>query len=71
MADKPVFQTYGYNAKYARKYLAKQAEIKLRMPPERKEAIAAAAAAAGESTNAYILNAVRQRMERESSGDET
>lgn len=69
MADKPVTQTYGYLAPYIKKYLAKQAEIKLRMPPERKEAITAAAAAAGESVNAYILDAVQQRMEAEDSGD--
>lgn len=69
MADKPISRTYGYNAKYVRKYHAKLAEVKLRMPPELKTEITAAAAAAGESVNQYMLTATQQRMERESNGN--
>ena len=47
------------------RYLAKLAEIRLRMQPETKEDITAAAAAAGESVNQYMIEATRQRMERE------
>lgn len=42
-------------------------EIKIRMMKGRKDEIKAAALAAGESTNQYIINAVEQRMEREGS----
>jgi len=44
-------------------YLKNQDEIKIRMPKGNKERIAAAAAAAGESVNAYIMNAISARME--------
>lgn len=71
MADKPYSRTYEGNRKYAEKYLAKLAEIKLRMPPETKATITAAATAAGESVNQYMVNATLQRIERETNGNET
>ena len=40
-------------------------EIKVRVPKGEKEAIAAAAKQSGESVNAFIYNAVRERMQRE------
>lgn len=46
-------------------YLAKLKTFTLRVLPEEFEAIKAAAEAAGQSTNAYIVQAVRERMERE------
>ncbi len=40
-------------------------EIKLRVPKGQKEVIQAAAQQAGESVNAYVAEAIAQRMERE------
>lgn len=50
-------------AKANAKYIAQFAEIKLRMPPELKDQVRAAAEAAEQSLNEYIISAVRQRME--------
>ena len=50
------------------KYLEKLDEVRIRMPKGRKEAIKAAAAAAGESMNQYIITAIDQRMEQDGSG---
>lgn len=49
------------------RYLAKLKTITVRMQPETAETIqqAAAAAAAGESVNGYILAAVDARLQRE------
>ena len=69
MADKPFSRTYAGNKKYAEKYLSKLAEIRLRMPPEQKERITAAATAAGESVNQYILTATQTRMDKEKMED--
>lgn len=44
-------------------YLAKLDKILLRMPQGDKEIIKAAADAAGQSVNAYILTAIKQRMD--------
>ena len=56
--------TYGYNKEYAKKYMAKLSEIKVRMSPEEKEAIAAAAQRSGVSVNQYVISAVERRMNR-------
>lgn len=45
------------------RYLAKMKTVTLRMKPEKYEAIKAAAN--GQSVQGYILQAVRERMERE------
>lgn len=45
------------------RYLAKMKTVTLRMKPEEHEAIKAAAN--GKSVQGYILQAVRERMERE------
>ncbi len=42
--------------------------INVTMPKGQKETIQAAAAAAGESVNAYINTAILQRMERDKEG---
>lgn len=47
------------------KYLSKFKPISLRVKPEEAEQITAAAAEAGESAHAFILNAVRQRISGE------
>ena len=48
------------------RYLASQDDIRIRMAADgRKEMIKAAADAAGQSVNAYILQAVEERMQRE------
>lgn len=57
--------TYGYNKEYAKKYMAKLSEVKLRMSPKEKDAIAAAAQRAGVSVNQYVLSAVQRRMNRQ------
>ena len=51
--------------KASSKYLATKKTLTLRFTPSEANAVKAAAAAAGESTQGYILSAVRQRMERE------
>ena len=56
--------TYGYNKEYAKKYMAKLSEIKVRMSPEVKDAIAAAAQRSGVSVNQYVISAVERRMNR-------
>ena len=49
-----------------RRYLASQDDIRIRMTADgRKEMIKAAADAVGQSVNAYILQAVEERMQRE------
>ena len=63
MADKKP-GTYGYNKEYAKRYMSKLSEIKIRMSPEQKDAIAAAAQGAGVSVNQYVLSAVQRRMNR-------
>ena len=50
-------------------YMEKFARVELRMEPDRRDAIKAAADAAGESVNGYINKAVDQRMEREGGAD--
>lgn len=52
-----------------KRYLDKQSWIKIRTDDAGKNAIQAAAQAAGQSSNAYILQAIRERMERERAGD--
>lgn len=47
------------------RYLAKLKTITVRMQPETAETIQQAAAAAGESVNGYILEAVEERMKRD------
>jgi len=49
-----------------KRYLAKLAEIRIRMADDgRKETIKAAADAAGQSVNAYILQAIEERIQRD------
>lgn len=47
---------------------AKYDKILVRMPKGQRAEVQAAADAAGESLNGYIVGAVRQRMEKESAG---
>lgn len=47
------------------RYLAKQKTVTVRMPPEAAGRIRQAAEAAGESVNAYILQACAERMQRD------
>lgn len=54
-------------ARANKKYLAKLAEIKVRMAPEKRETIQAHASARGESVNAFINRAIDETMEREGS----
>ena len=48
-----------------KRYLSKMDKYQIRMPAGRKEEIRAAAEAAGESLNAYILRAIDERIERD------
>lgn len=50
------------------RYLASMKTIALRMKPEEHCAMKSAAAVAGQSLQGYILQAVRERMEREKGG---
>ena len=62
----------GYNQRkneYTQQYIRENyRQLSIRLPKDgdmTRERIAAAAAAAGESVNAYILDAVKSRMQRE------
>jgi len=48
------------------KYLEKLDEVRIRMEKGKKDNIKAAATTAGESMNQYIINAIEQRVERDS-----
>lgn len=51
------------------KYMKENYDVyQIRMKKGRKEAIQTAAAAVGESVNAYINTAITQRMERDAAG---
>lgn len=57
--------------KAASRYLATKKTITIRFDPTEAVAVSTAAAAAGESTQGYILTAVRQRMDRDASAPKT
>ncbi len=52
-------------ARAHKKYIAQFVEMKVRVSPERREAIRAHAEAQGESLNAFINRAIDETMERE------
>ena len=54
--------SYEYNKEYAKKYMGKLDEIKLRIPKGQKATVEAAAKAAGESINQYTQKALLMRM---------
>ena len=54
--------SYEYNKEYAKKYMGKLDEIKLRIPKGQKATVEAAAKAAGESVNQYTQKALLMRM---------
>ena len=54
-------------ARANKKYMEQFVEMKVRVSPERREAIRAHAEAQGESLNAFINRAIDETMERESS----
>lgn len=47
------------------RYIAKFAEVKVRMEPELQKEVKAFAAVHGESVNAFITRAIREAMERD------
>lgn len=57
--------SYDYNKEYAKKYLDKLDEIKLRLPKGEKEKIRAHAESRGESVNAFIARAIAEAIERD------
>lgn len=57
--------------KAASKYLATKKTVTVRFDPAEADAVSGAAAAAGESTQGYILTAVRQRMDRDASAPQS
>lgn len=58
---------YDYNKEYAKKYLDKLDEIKIRLPKGEKEKIRAHAESCGESVNAFIARAIAEAIERDNS----
>lgn len=54
--------SYEYNKEYAKKYLSKQDELKIRLPKGQKATVEAAAKEAGESVNLYTQRALLSRM---------
>ena len=57
-------------AKAIKKNLSAQAEIKLRMRPTQKDIIVEAAKESGDSIQAFILESVSERIDREHNGAE-
>lgn len=55
---------YEYNKKYAKEYLGKFDEIKVRVPAGEKEKIKAHAISKGESLNSYIIRLIKEDMEK-------
>ena len=54
--------TYEYNKEYAKKYIGKLDEIKIRMPKGRKADIEAHAKAKGVSVNALIVSLLQHEL---------
>lgn len=52
-------------------YMEKFARVEIRVPPQRRDALHAHAAARGESVNAFINRAIDHEMERDNEGGET
>ncbi len=50
-------------------YMEKFSRIELRISPEAKEAVKAAAAASGLSVNEWISQAITEKLEKKSAGD--
>lgn len=48
-----------------KRWASKQATLYIRVPPEERDTIQAAAEAAGQSLNAYTRQAIQERMERD------
>ena len=57
--------TYEQNKDYAKRYLAKFDEVRVRIPAGQKVVWQDVAAVAGESVNQYVIRAVEERMNRE------
>ena len=71
MADEKSNSYRGFTEAQARahkKYIAQFVEIKIRTTPERRETIQNAAASQGQSVNAYINQAIDERMTRDGGG---
>ena len=49
----------------SKRYLAKQDDIRIRVPKGDKDKIRTVAQKVGESLNTYIYNAIKQRVERD------
>ena len=63
--DEKKNKTSDNKLKTNQRYLDKLDNIMFRVPKGQREVIHAAAACTGESVNAYIVRAIRERMERE------
>lgn len=55
---------------YAKKYLGKLEEIKLRVPKGEKDKIKEYAETKGESMNGFIIRAISEAMQRDNEGRE-
>lgn len=51
--------SYDYNKNYAKKYIGKFDELKIRVPKGRKATVEALAAARGESVNGFVNGLLR------------
>lgn len=68
MAEEKISSYRGFTEAQARahkKYIAQFVETKVRMTPERRDAIRVHADSRGESVNAFINRAIDETMERE------
>lgn len=71
MSDEKNSSYRGFTEAQARahkKYIAQFVEMKIRTTPERRETIQSAAASQGQSVNAYINQAIDERMKRDGGG---
>lgn len=58
-------------ARASKRYLAKFAEVNVRMLPEERDTIKSHAEARGESVSAFIRRAIRETIARDSAAPET
>ena len=56
-------------ARAIKKYLSKQAEIKIRMMPFEKERVVNEARKAGQSISAYVIEAINDKIGRDEDGE--
>lgn len=71
MPDKSRYKGYTQaQARASAKYRSKRARLDIMLQEDERDAIQAAAEAAGQSVNAYTRQAIQERMERDKGGQD-